>query len=206
MVEQGSKEWHALRCGKVTASRVSDVIARIKSGYGASRANYMAELVIERLTGVQAEGYTSEAMKWGKEQERIARADYERRAGDLVTQVAFVDHPRIPMAGCSPDGLVGTDGFVEAKCPNSATHIETLLGGSIPKAYRTQMVWVAACTGRRWCDFISYDPRMPKHLQLFTQRVTIIQAEVDEMELEVIKFLRELETQVASINAKFGAI
>src|ERR1035437_8705616 len=153
-VEQGSAEWKALRSGKVTASRVSDVIAKIKSGgYSASRANYMAELVLERLTGKPIEGFITQDMLTGTAREPDARAEYELRQRCVVEQIGFVDHPTIPMTGASADGFVDDDGLVEFKCPKPATHLATLRGGSIPGEYQTQIMWNLACNPtRKWCD------------------------------------------------------
>ena len=138
-IVQGTPEWHAIRLGKVTASRVADVMAKTKTGYGASRANYMAELIAERLTGAPAERYTNAAMQWGTDKEPEARALYEFLTDAAVAQIGFVAHPTISMSGASPDGLVGYDGLVEIKCPNTATHIDTLLGVSGPSKYMLQM-------------------------------------------------------------------
>ena len=144
MIVQGSPEWFAARLGKVTASKVSDVVAKTKSGWGASRANYMAALIAERLTQTPADSFSNAAMQWGTEQEPLARVAYEFFTGRDVEQVGFVDHPSIPMTGASPDGLVGEDGLVEIKCPNTATHIDTLLDGKVPGKYVIQMQWQMA--------------------------------------------------------------
>lgn len=200
-IVQGSPEWHAIRCGKVTASRVADVIARTKTGWGAMRANYAAELIAERLTGVVVEGYTNAAMQWGTEQEPQARMAYEFMHDVSVEQVAFVVHPSIADSGASPDGLVGSDGLVEIKCPNTATHIETLLSGSVPSKYITQMTWQMACTDRRYCDFVSFDPRLPESMQLFVKRVQRDESLVAELEREVVVFLREeVEAKVSALR------
>lgn len=200
---QGSAEWLAIRVGKVTASRVADVVAKTKTGYGASRANYMAELIAERLTGAPAERYTNAAMAWGTEKEPEARALYEFLTDAEVTQVGFVSHPTISASGASPDGLVGEDGLVEIKCPNTATHIDTLLGQAIPAKYETQMQWQMACTGRQWCDFVSYDPRMPDSMRLFVCREPRNDAMIAELTEEVCKFLAELDEKVASLTALY---
>lgn len=202
--DQGSPDWFAIRCGKVTASRVADVIAKTKSGPSASRANYAAQLIAERLTGTVAESYSNAAMAWGTEQEPEARLAYEFRTDAEVEQIAFVLHPTIDMSGASPDGLVGADGMVEIKCPNTATHIETLLGQAIPEKYRTQMLWQMACTGRRWCDFVSFDPRMPEEMRLFVQRLPRDDARIAELEFEVTGFLFEVDTTVRALIRKYG--
>lgn len=186
---QGSPEWHALRCGKVTASRVADVIAKTKSGWGAMRFNYAAELIAERLTGTVAEGFTNAAMQWGTDQEPQARMAYEFMHDVTVEQIAFVVHPSIPDAGASPDGMVGESGLVEIKAPNTATHIDTLINQTIPAKYVTQMMWQMACTGRQWCDFVSYDPRLPESMQMFVKRVHRDADMILELENEVQRFV-----------------
>jgi putative phage-type endonuclease len=200
MMEQRTEAWFAARLGKVTASRVADVTAKTKSGYSTSRANYMAELICERMTGVPADSYQSPAMVWGINTEPQARSAYEAEAGELVEQVGFIPHPTIPNSGASPDGLVGSDGLVEIKCPNTATHIETLLGQAIPSKYHLQMQWQMACTGRKWCDFVSYDPRMPEHMQFFCKRVDRDPEMIAVLESEINAFLQELERKVNQLN------
>ena len=203
-IVQGSPEWHALRIGKVTASRVSDVIAKTKTGWGASRANYMAELIAERLTGEPAEKFTNAAMAWGTEKEPDARAAYEFFRDAQVSEIAFVDHPVIGMTGASPDGLVGDHGLVEIKCPNTATHLDTLLTQAIPSKYVTQMLWQMACTGRQWCDFVSYDPHLPETMSLFVKRVDRDDREIADLEAKVAEFLGELDRKLAQLNAIYG--
>lgn len=195
---QGSPEWFAARCGKVTASRIADLTAQTKSGWGAGRANYMAQLIAERLTGTVAESFTNAAMQWGTDTEPQARAAYEFFQNETVTEIGFVDHPTIPMSGASPDGLVGSDGLVEIKCPNTATHIDTLLKCNVPAKYIKQMQWQMACTGRKWCDFVSYDPRMPEHLALFVKRVE--SDGIPELESQVVDFITELENKVDQLS------
>lgn len=197
---QGSPEWHAIRCGKVTASRVADVVARTKNGWGASRANYAAELIAERLTGTVADGFTNAAMQWGSQTEPDARRAYSFRTDVDVVEVGFVLHPTIEFAGASPDGFVDADGLVEIKCPNTATHIETLLGATVPAKYLTQMQWQMACSGRQWCDFVSFDPRMPEAMRLFVQRVHRDDGRIAELEQEVSAFLGEVEKKVSELS------
>jgi len=201
---QGSDAWKLLRLGKVTASRVSDVIAKTKSGYSASRANYMAQLIAERLTGTVAESYTNAAMQHGTETEPEARAAYEFYQGVSVTEIAFVPHPSIDQAGCSPDGLVDADGLVEIKAPQTATHLETLLGQAVPGKYEAQMQFQMACTGRKWCDFVSYDPRMPEHMRLFVQRVNRDDRAIKQIEEEIASFLLEMAVKLSSLNTIYG--
>ena len=159
-MEQRSDAWFAARLGKATASRISDIMARTKTGYSASRANYMAQLVVERLTNRKEESYTNAAMQWGTETEPLARSAYEVAKDVLVQEVGFIDHPEINMSGASPDGLVGDDGMVEIKCPGTATHIETLLNDTVDGKYQYQMLWQMRCAGRKWCDFVSFDPTL----------------------------------------------
>ena len=199
-MEQRTEEWFAARIGKVTASRVADVIAKTKSGYSASRDNYMAQLICERLTGQQGESFTNAAMTWGTETEPLARSAFEAYADVMVEEVGFVPHPRIRDSGASPDGLVGAEGMLEIKCPNTATHIDTLLTQTVPSKYITQMQWQMACCERQWCEFVSFDPRLPQDLQLFVKRVEFNQTYVAMLEEEVINFLEELEIKVAKLT------
>ena len=196
MMDQGSEEWFTIRIGKVTASRVADVLAKTKSGYSASRDNYMAQLVCERLTKQKAEGFTNAAMQHGTETEPLARAAYEALKDVLVDEVGFVPHPTIQMAGASPDGLVGEDGLIECKCPQTNTHIETLLTQSVPTKYFTQMQFQLACTGRKWCDFVSFDNRLPEELQLFVKRVPRDDTYIKLMEAEIVQFIAELDDKI----------
>jgi len=204
MIVQGTDEWRAARLGKVTASRVADVIARTKTGWGASRANYMAELIAERLTGVPADSYTNAAMQWGIDNEAFPRAAYEFRTGEDVEPASFVQHRFIEMAGASPDGYVGMHGLVEIKCPNTATHIDTLLTGTVPAKYVTQMQWQMECTGRLWCDFVSFDPRMPESMRLFVHRVRRDDETVAAtLRDNVVTFLKELDAKLYQLTVRY---
>jgi len=198
-MEQRTDDWFAARIGKVTASRVADVVAKTKSGYSASRDNYMAQLVCERLTGKPAESFSNAAMQWGTETEPLARAAYEAKMDVLVDEVGFIDHPSIVNSGASPDGLVGIDGLIEIKCPNTSTHIDTLLSQTVPKKYADQIFWQMACTNRDWCDFVSYDPRLPPDLQLFIKRIPRDDKYIKLLEAEVIEFLTETAHKVAQL-------
>ena len=202
-IVQGSDAWRQMRLGKVTASRVVDVSAKIKTGWGASRANYMAELIAERLSGVPAEKFTNAAMQWGTENEAAARREYGYRNSLSVDEVPFVPHPRIIMSGASPDGLINTDGLVEIKCPNTATHIDTLLASTVPGKYVTQMQWQMACTERQWCDFVSYDPRLPDDMAFFCKRVERDQLYITQLEEMVAEFLAELDAKLNALTTKF---
>jgi len=199
-IEQGTDEWFAIRCGKVTASRVADVIATTKSGYSASRANYEAQLICEILTGKPAESYSNAAMQWGTETEPLARAQYELKTGEMVNQVGFVVHPMIEQAGASPDGLVGSEGLIEIKCPNTSTHLDTLLAQKVSSKYITQMTWQMVCTGRKWCDFVSYDPRLPENLQLFVQRIELDEDYAKKLQNEVVMFLVEVNEKIEKLR------
>ena len=204
MIAQGSEEWHAQRLGKVTASRIADMLARTKSGWGASRANYLAEIVCERLTGARSESYTNAAMAFGTENEPLARAAYEFRFEADVALAEFIDHPRIEMSGASPDGYVGAEGLIEIKVPNTATHIQTLLSQSVPEKYRLQMTWQMACTGRNWCDFVSFDPRLPEEMRLFVQRFERDDDEIARVEAEVEAFLAEIDDTIKRLRRAYA--
>ena len=199
---QGSDEWRLARCGSLGASRVADAIAKTKSGWGASRANLMAELIAERLTGVPAEGFTNAAMLWGTATEPQARAAYEWHTGQTVEEVGLIRHPSIQGTHASPDGLVGTDGLIEVKCPNTATALDTLLSGKVPKRYLVQMAWQMRCCGNReWCDFVSFDPRLPERLRLFVKRVHRDDVMIARLEKDATEFLTELGDKVAALDA-----
>ncbi len=197
---QGTPEWFQKRLGKVTASRVADVMAKIKTGEAAARANYRAQLVAERLSGQPEESFTSPAMDRGTELEPFARAAYEAHRLVMVDQIDFVDHPVIQMAGASPDGLAGDSGLVEIKCPNTSTHIGYLTSGTAPAKYQHQMLWQMACTEREWCDFVSYDPRLPQPLSLFVVKFVRDDERIKEMEAEVKAFLDEVEETVERLR------
>lgn len=203
--KQGSDEWIAARVGRVGASRISEIVAKTKSGYSTSRANYAAELVAERLTGVPAEKFSNAAMQWGTEHEADARMLYEISSDCSVATVGLVLHPSIDMAQCSPDGLVGDNGLVEIKCPLTATHISTLLTQTVEGKYVKQMQWQMACTGRQWCDFVSFDPRLPADMQLFVTRVKRDPNAIAELETEVTRFLSEVDETIAKLTALYGA-
>jgi putative phage-type endonuclease len=198
--DQGTAEWFAARLGKATASRICDIVATTKGGWGASRKNYAAQLMTERLTGEPADSFTNAAMQWGVATEPEARQAYSFRHDVDVVEVGFIDHPRIAMSGASPDGLVGSAGLVEIKCPTSATHITTLLEGKVPAKYVTQMQWQLACTGRHWCDFASYDPRLPESMRLFVARIERDEAEITRLEDAVAEFLAEIDQTVRRLR------
>jgi len=200
VMEQKSPEWFHARCGNVGASRIADVMARTKSGPSASRKNYLAELLTERLTGDNQSHFESEAMRWGTDNEPLARAEYEARTGRIVAECGFIMHPSIPRSGASPDGLVGIDGVLEIKCPNTSTHLDTLLNGTIDTKYKYQMAWQLECTARDWADFVSYDPRLPDELSVRIIRYVPDKPFLDEIRREVILFLSELEEMEAKLR------
>jgi putative phage-type endonuclease len=199
-VIQKSPEWFAARLGKVTASRVADVIAKTKSGYSASRDNYMAQLICERLTGQKGESFTNSAMQWGVDNEPLAVSCYENAKDCLTETVGFVNHPKIAMAGASPDALVGLFGILEVKCPQTNTMVETLLSDKVPSKYIPQIQWQLRCCERQWCDFVSFDPRLPQELQLFVKRVEFDASYVAMLEEEVNLFLKELDDKVTKLT------
>ena len=199
---QGSAEWLAARAGCLTASAIADMLAKTKTGESASRANLRARLVAERLTGIPQDGFSNAAMQWGNEQEPFARAAYEIHSGNLVDQTGLVMHPSIPYAGASPDGLIDDCGLVEIKCPNTATHIKYLLSGDAPKEYQPQMLWQMECTERKWCDFVSFDPRMPSHLQLFVVRFDRDEGRLNDVRAEAVKFLAEVDSMINQLTKK----
>jgi putative phage-type endonuclease len=203
MMEQRTEDWFLARKGKVTASRIADVMAKGRGGAESlTRAKYLDQLVTERLTKVVAEGYTNDAIQRGVELESTARAAYCFATGNHVEEVGFIEHPTIPMCGASPDGLIGVDGAWEAKCPNSLTHIEYILRGEVPAKYKPQMAFQMACTGRKWVDFVSYDDRLEdesKHL--FIVRYHRDDEYIAEIEEAVKQFLLEVEAKVAKFKS-----
>lgn len=202
MIIQGSDAWLAARCGSLGASRVHDALAKTKTGWGASRDNIMSELIVERLTGVSAPSFVNAAMQWGTDHEPEARIAYEFYKDVSVVQVGIVKHPTIIGTHASPDGLVNDDGLIEIKCPSSATHIETLLGGTIPAKYVTQIQWQMICTDRKWCDFVSYDPRLPESMRLFIKRVDRDSGLA--LEAAVIQFIDELDKKLAVLRERYS--
>lgn len=200
---QGTEEWRTARCGKFTASRLADLIAKTKSGYGASHKNYLAELLVERMTGIPTEGYVNAAMQWGIDHEGEARTTYEFETGNLVEEVGFIMHPNYSFTGASPDGLIGKDGIVEIKCPNTATHIEAILG-DVPKRYYTQIQWQLECAERQWCDYVTYDPRMldaslvlvVKRIKRDDEYIEVLRGEVEAGEIELNALMEKVKASV----------
>jgi putative phage-type endonuclease len=202
-IQQGTEEWHQLRLGKVTASRVADILAKTKSGASASRGNYLIELALQRVTKTIEESYSNSAMEWGVATEPQARVAYEVSTGNFVDQIAFVNHPTIEGFGCSPDGLVG-EGLIEIKCPNSATHWSYIKANEPPQKYIIQMQAQMAVTGAKWCDFVSFDPRMPERSQLLIIRVNRDDEFIAEMENDIKQFLNEVEAEVNLMEKRNG--
>jgi len=205
-MDQRTDGWFAQRLGKVTASRISDVMAKTKSGPSASRKNYMMQLLCERLTGRKEEGFTSAAMQRGTDMEPIARSAYEVDKGVMVQECGFVPCPMIEMAGASPDGLAGNDGLVEFKVPNTATHVDFLRTGQIDSGYQLQMMFQMMCTGRKWCDFVSYDDRLPEPLQYKCVRLMFDEEVAASIHKEVTSFLAELNALEAEMLEKMRRI
>jgi putative phage-type endonuclease len=206
MIEQRTEEWFQQRLGKVTASRISDVIAKTKTGVSTSRQNYLIQLVSERLTGKKGDSFVNQAMLDGIEREGAARELYERTRGVSVTEVGFFDHPVIKNSGASPDGAVNAEedgkyaGLIEVKSPIETTHTNTLMSKSVPSKYIPQMQWQLACTGAKWVDFVSYNPNFPEELQLFVARVDRDDTYIGELEAEVVKFLDEVEQTIIKLK------
>ncbi len=198
---QGSEEWLAARAGKVTASRMDAVLAKIKTGEAAARRDYRMQIVAEILTGKpQESSFINAEMQWGIDHEELACSAYEIATDCLVDAVGLVLHPTIERSAASPDRLVGTDGLLEIKCPKTATHLNYLLDGVLPKDYQPQMLWQMACTGRAWCDFVSYDPRLPERMQLFRVRLQRDEERIKELETEVLKFLGEVDKMLETVR------
>lgn len=200
-MNQGSPEWLAARAGHVSASRFADVLAKPRNGTGeaATRAKYRWELVAERLTGGPVESYSNRAMERGTELEPHARLAYEAKTGNFVEEVGFIVCPAHAMVGCSPDGLIGTDGGVEIKCPaNPVVHVQTIHGG-MPSEHRAQVQGAMWVTERAWWDFCSYDPRMPARLQLYVERIQRDDAYIANLAREVTQFQSEVERQLESL-------
>jgi putative phage-type endonuclease len=205
-MEQRSPEWHAALAGSLGASSVPEALAKTKTGWGAGRQNTMARLIVERMTRQRQEGYVTAAMQNGIDTEEEGRLAYQFQNDCDVSQIPFERHPTISWSHASPDGLIGSDGLVEIKCPQTAAHLEQLLGGgpAIPAKYITQMQWQMACTGRAWCDFVSYSTVYPEHMRLFIHRVPRDDKHIAELEAAVRQFLSELDEKVAALNERFG--
>ena len=197
--EQRSDEWFSARLGRATASRFTDIMARTRSGYSASRKNYAAELTAEILTGMRPELFTTTAMQWGIDNEPLARLQYELETGNEVEETGFWQHEDIG-AGASPDGLIGKDGLIEIKCSNTATHIETLRTKEVPYQYVAQVQGQLWITERKWCDFVTFDPRLPENAQMFIVRVNRDDDYINKLWEEIATFMSEVEKQVMFVK------
>ena len=195
---QRHEDWVADRVGKITASRVKDISAKPRKGKALN--SIMLNLLKERLTGEVTDFYINEAMQWGIDQEPNAIASYENITGEFVVGCGLINHPTISMSGASPDGLIGKDGLLEAKCPNTETHLNTILTQQVPDEYLPQITWQMACTGRKWCDFVSYDPRLPEHLQLVVIRVFAEDLDIAGIEQSVIKFNQKIDQIITELD------
>ncbi|MCU4595318.1 YqaJ viral recombinase family protein [Acinetobacter radioresistens] len=195
---QRSDDWHSERCGKVTASRIKDIDAKPAKG---KVLNSLGLIILsERLTGVQEETKTTQLMQWGIDHEPHAIIAYENGTGEFVTGTGLIDHPSIPMSGASPDGLVGKQGQLEVKCPNTTTHLNTLLSRKVPDEHIPQITWQLACTEREWCDFVSYDPRLPGYLQLVVIRVFAKDLDITGLEQSVIAFNKTIDGAIDQLT------
>lgn len=200
---QGSAEWLDIRRGKITASRIVDVLDRLKKGgEGAGRRNYRIDLIAERLSGRSEGHYISPEMQWGIECELMARAAYEMQRGVMVESVGFVLHPTLDFTGASPDGLVDEDGTTEFKCPKTTTHIKWMLEGGVPEEHQPQCLWVMTCTGRKWCDFVSYCPHLPDGLSTFIVRMERDEQRIADVTNEVCRFDDEVQHFVTELSKK----
>jgi putative phage-type endonuclease len=201
LLEQGTDEWKAARLGHVSASNVAAVMSKTKDGgESATRRTYKIKLVAERMTGLAQETYKNAAIEWGNEQEPFARMAYEASQDVLVEKTGFWKHPSKEWIGVSPDGLVGNDGLIEIKCPNTTTHLEYLWDEVVPTEYRKQIQMQLWVTGRQWCDFVSYDPRLPIKNQLFIQRCERDEKLIATMEQEVDVFLGEIQAIIDKLK------
>jgi putative phage-type endonuclease len=196
--EQGSPEWLAARAGKVTASMISNVLAKPET---AAYRDYQAQIVAELLTGKpQGSDFTNEAMQFGTENEPFARSAYEVYMGIMVDEVGLVLHPTIDRAGASPDGLVGSDGLVEIKCPKVATHLSYICAGVVPTKYKNQMMFQMICAERAWCDFVSFRPDLPERLQLFIVRFKRDETEIIKLTTAVNAFLAQVDEMLTKLK------
>lgn len=195
---QRSDDWYAERCGKVTASRVKDLNAKPSKGKALNALGLT--ILAERLTGVQKETPTNFYMQWGIDNEPHAIAAYENETGFFVNGTGLIDHPFIEMFGASPDGLVGENGQIEVKCPDTTTHLNTLLTKEVPEEHIPQITSQLACTRREWCDFVSYDPRLEPELQIIIIRVFAKDLNIEGLERDVRAFNRAIEEAKASLK------
>jgi len=199
-VEQRTEEWLADRVGRITASRFKAVLARLKNGQPAqARNDYLMDVVCERLTGQPTHHFVNQAMQWGIDQEEFAREAYEQRTGVVVEKAGFIILDGIKAsAGASPDGLVGV-GCIEIKAPNTRTHVQTILDG-MPDEHFAQVQGVMWVAGREWCDFISWDPRVPGEHQLYVERIERDDAFIEMLKREIEVFDQEVEATIQKLS------
>ena len=193
--EQRTAQWLQERVGHCTASNFHSVLDRTKTGTeGAKRRNYRAKLTVERIINEPVSGFVNAAMEWGTAQESQARMAYEARTGAMIEEVGFIHHPTLKWVGGSPDGLIGKDGMIECKCPfEPAVHVSVLLTKECEHLPQIQgLLWI---TGRQWCDYVSYDPRMPAGLEIYVQRITRDDKFIADLTTAVIAFLAEVAAQ-----------
>jgi putative phage-type endonuclease len=194
MNDQNTAAWFSARTGKLTASRMADAMSFKKDGKPSeARTKYMMEVVAERLTDTVARHFVTDAMQWGKDQEQHAKDAYFQMTGNAVKPCFFFDHFDIDNFGASPDGLVDQDGLLETKCPTSSTHIKWVMSGVVPDEHKPQMIAQALCTGRKWIDFVSYDPRIASAKRILILRYTPTQEELETVEQAARKFLAEAD-------------
>ena len=205
-LQQNTEEWLKYKCGRLGGSSIADMLTRTKTGWGAGRLNLKARLVAERLTGCPTESYKSKAMEYGTETEAEACNVYGFMRDVDPVAVGYVDHPTIEWAGCSPDRLIGEDGLIQVKCPNTATHISSLLGGSVDGGYFKQMQWEMACTGRQWCDYVTYDKRLPPEMQLHVTHITRDHVMIANLEQEAMIFLKEVDETVQALRERYQVL
>lgn len=199
-IEQGSDEWKQARLGHVTASNMADVMSKGKgTAEAVGRYKYKVKLVAERLTQTAGESFTNAAMEWGIEQEQFACIEYEASQNVFLERTGFWLHPTIKWLGVSPDRLVGDEGLIEVKCPNTTTHLGYLFENRVPPDYYKQIQCQLWVTGRKWCDFVSYDPRLPKRNQLLIVRTERDESLIKEMEAETVQFLSEVNQLIIKL-------
>lgn len=203
-IQQQTEAWAKLRLGKCTASRIADILPGKKGNYLASREKYLDECVMGRFGILPEPVFVSKAMERGTEYEGFARYHYEQKHGVMVEQISFIDHYLIANAGASPDGLVGSDGMLEIKVPNSGTHFNYIIEGVVPEEYKPQMSWQMACSGRQWVDFISFDDRVPEELKYFEIRYERDEDYIKMLEKEVALFNSEVDEKYKKLKSKIG--
>lgn len=198
-IEQGCKEWLDLRLGKITASRVSDIMTNGKSGKPSKTSeSYMIELISEILTGSQADFYVNSAIAWGNECEPQARAMYELENDVDVEEVAFIQLDEF--VGVSPDGLVGDNGLIEIKCPTSKKQIERALSDCYHAEYKAQIQMQLWVSGREWCDFVSFDPRVNGKASYLQERVYRDDEYIEDMKNRIGAFVELMKEKINSLN------